>query len=384
MNLNETRKGVCVDGFKAAGVKEGKYGVALIVCQSPCASAGVFTRNSVKAAPVAWTRKRVGGGLQAVVANSGCANACVKNGLKDAGEMARLTGKALDVDAGKVGVASTGIIGRRMDIGVVGSLIKKASGMLSKSPKASLDAAKAIMTTDTKPKQVSVELEGLEVGGICKGAGMIAPDMATMLCFITTNAALSESVLQKALKASVDKSFNMAVVDGDMSTNDTVLLLASGRKKCRPDAFQKLLDYVTMELAKKIALDGEGASKYLEVEVSGARDSESAAKAAKAVASSPLVKTALYGGNPNWGRIVSSIGGKIKINPDVVTVAFKSRKGEVNVFDRGRTGDLKKAADILREKEVKIKVNLRAGGGKATAFGCDLTEEYVKINAGYN
>lgn len=384
MITRETRKGVCVDGFKAAGIKKGKYGLALILAERVCTTAGVFTRNNVKAAPLLWTKSLIKNGLQAVVANSGCANACVRDGIKDAKMMSEITAEAIGINPINVGVASTGIIGRRMDIKLVDSLIKKAAKKLSKSPKGSLDAAKAIMTTDTKPKQVSAEFRGIQVGGICKGAGMIAPDLATMLCFITTNAGLTRNQLQNALKTSVDRSFNMTVVEGDMSTNDIVLLLSNGKKKCDLKTFQKLLDYVTMRLAKMIAHDGEGASKYLEVEINNAGDTDSAVKAAKAVVSSPLVKTAFYGENPNWGRIISTIGSKIRINPMKTTISFKSKKGGVDVFDQGTVGDLDKAKKILKEKEIKITVNLRSGKNKATAFGCDLTEEYVRINAGYN
>ncbi|MFH1126195.1 MAG: bifunctional glutamate N-acetyltransferase/amino-acid acetyltransferase ArgJ, partial [Candidatus Altiarchaeota archaeon] len=323
-------------------------------------------------------------GLQAIIANSGCANACVKDGLKDARKMSELAARALNVNPTNVGVASKGIIGRRIDIEKIGILVEKASKMLSKNPKESLNAAKAIMTTDTRPKQVSVEFKGIEVGGMCKGAGMIAPDMATMLCFITTNANLTREQLQKALERSVDRSFNMTLVDGDMSTHDTVLLLSSGRKKCDARTFQRLLDYVTIKLAKMIAQDGEGASKYLEIEIVGARDGISAAKAARAIASSPLVKTAFYGETPNWGRIISRIGSSIRIKPMNTTITFKSRRGRVNVFDRGALGNLEKARDVLKEKEIEITINLRLGRASAKAFTCDLTEEYVRVNAGYN
>ena len=384
MKTKETKKGVCVEGFKAAGVRKGKYGLALISCDKVCATAGVFTKNSVKAAPVLLTKSAVKSGIQAIVANSGSANACVKDGVEDAKKMAELTANAVRIKTSNVGVASTGIIGRRLDMKLVSSLIEKASKKLSKSSKGSLDAAKAIMTTDTKPKQVSIEHKGLQVGGICKGAGMLEPNMATMLCFITTNAKLSNKQLQTALKRSVDKSFNMTVVDADMSTNDTVLLLSSGKKKCSTTVFQTLLDYVTLKLAKMMVMDAEGASKYFEVEINNARDSNSARKAAKSVVSSSLVKTALYGENPNWGRIEAAIGSKIKISAMKLTITLKSSRGSVRVFDRGVVGNLEKARKILKDKEIYMKVNLRLGSSSAKAFGCDLTEKYVKINAGYN
>lgn len=384
MEVEWTEKGVCVDGFKAAGVRDGKYGLALIAADRLCAAAGVFTKNSAVASPVLWSKKAVKGGLSAVVANSGCANACVKDGFNEVRETADAAGRALGVQPARIGVASTGIIGRRLDIKIVERLIDEASRKLSTGAGASMDAARAIMTTDTKLKQVSVSFKGVEVGGICKGAGMIAPEMATMLCFITTNAELSSRELQAALDEAVQKSFNMTVIDGDMSTNDTVLLLSSGRKKCRIRDFKTLLGIVTTELAKMIAKDGEGASKYIEITVTGAKDRTSASTAAKAVASSPLVKTAFYGVNPNWGRIMSAIGSKLRINPMKATISFTSRKGKVAVFDRGRIGDLDKAREVLKEKDISVTVNLRMGTGEATAFTCDLTEEYVRINAGYN
>ena len=384
MKVKMTEKGVCSDGFKAAGVREGKYGLALIVADKVCASAGVYTKNSCKAAPVILTKSRVKRGLKAVVANSGCANACIKEGMKDAKKMAELTARTLGVKSGNIGVASTGIIGKRINLDLIEKLVGIACKKLSKTPEASLRAAKSIMTTDTQSKQFSVEYNGIQVGGICKGAGMISPNMATMLCFMTTNADLSRQQLQRALELSVSKSFNMLVIDGDMSTNDTVLLLASGKKKCSLSVFQKLLDYVTVELAKKIAKDGEGASKYLEFEVINARNHASAAKVAKAIASSPLVKTAFYGENPNWGRIISTIGSKIKFNPMKTTITFNSEKGSMNAFNQGSVGDLKKAREVLKAKEIRITVNLRQGKSKAKALSCDLTAEYVRINAGYS
>jgi glutamate N-acetyltransferase/amino-acid N-acetyltransferase len=384
MEFRKSAKGVCSGGFRAAGVKEGKYGVALIAADVLCECAGVFTKNSVKAAPVVLTRRMLGNGLQVVIANSGCANACVKEGLSDANAMAKVASKLLSIEPLNVGVASTGIIGKRLDLNVIESLAKKAAKRLSGKPAASVDAARAIMTTDTTLKQFSVEHNGLEVGGICKGAGMIAPNMATMLCFITTNACLPRANLQRALKSSVDKSFNMTVVDGDMSTNDTVLLLSSGRRRCNAGVFQKMLDCVTLNLARMIARDGEGASKYLEAEVKGARSVNDARKAAKAVVSSPLVKTAVYGENPNWGRVMSAIGSRVKFDPMNATIEFGSERGVARVFHRGAVGDLLKARKVLGGKDVKVKIDLRLGMGNATAFGCDLGEEYVRINAGYS
>lgn len=384
MELRLTKSGVCVEGFAAAGVKEGKYGVALIASDRVCDCAGVFTTNNVKAAPVLVTRKMIKNGIQAVVANSGNANACVPEGAVDANHMRGITAKALGVSKNNVGVASTGIIGRRMNMPAVEKLIKKASENMSSSPDASIRAAKAIMTTDTRLKQVSVKYGGVEVGGMAKGAGMIAPNMATMLCFITTNADLEISVLQKALKRSVDDSFNMMVVDGDMSTNDMVLLLSSRRVKCGMKVFQRLLDYVTAGLARKIVEDGEGATKFIEVNVVGAKTKKDARTGAKAIASSLMVKTMVYGENPNWGRIMQSLGQVVAFKFNKTDIILSSGSMKAFAVRRGIGGNLDKLRSILENKNIKITVNLHSGGENATSWGCDITPEYVNLNAGYS
>ncbi len=380
--MKKGEQGVCIDGFKASGLKRGKYGLALIVNDGVCKSAGVFTRNSVKAAHVLLDGKKLESGIQAIVVNSGNANCCTKNALQDAGKMCELAAKELGIDADNVAVASTGIIGKKLDLGIIEELSKEAGKNLSE--KGSRSAAEAIMTTDTFSKEISVEFNGIKVGGIAKGAGMINPDMATMLCFLTTNANLSREELQKALSKSVDSSFNMLSVDGDMSTNDTVLLLSNGKKDCSSGDFQTVLDYATVELAKMIARDGEGATKLIEVEVSGAADNETAREGAKAVVSSNLVKSAIYGENPNWGRILSSLGSVIELNFEKIDIEFQSEKGKVEVVKHGSVKDLNKASEVLKGKEIRILVNLNLGKGEATAFGCDLTPEYVKINAEYS
>jgi glutamate N-acetyltransferase/amino-acid N-acetyltransferase len=384
MAYGKTRRGVCTEGFKAYGLREGRYGVAVIKAVDVCDCVGVFTRNSVKAAPVVYTKRVINNGVQAVVANSGNANTCVPEGLRDAMEIASAAAFELGVEPENLAVSSTGIIGRRIDVDAVVKLARKAALKLASTPKASLEAAKAIMTTDMKPKQYSIQYNGIQVGAICKGAGMISPDMATMLCFITTNADLPRAALKYSLDKAVEESFNMIVVDGDMSTNDTVLLLSSRRRKCTSKTFTPMLKHVCTELAKQIAGDGEGASKFLEFTVKGARNMREARIAAKAVASSPLVKTAFHGENPNWGRITAAIGSKIKIDAMRTDITFKSKKGSATVLEKGAAGNLKEAKKVLKAKDIIVRINLNSGRFSATAWGCDLTPEYVKINAGYN
>lgn len=384
MDIKRTNRGVCIDNFKASGAREGGYGVALIVNDEVCESAGVFTRNSVKAAPLEITQERVEGGLQALIINSGCANACVKGGVGDANRMCEIAAGQVGVNKEYVGVASTGIIGRRLDLTKIRDLTIKASRFLSNSEEGSKLAAGAIMTTDTKIKELSFEYKGIKIGGIAKGVGMIAPDLATMLCFISTNADLSRNKLQGALSKAVDKSFNTLVVDGDMSTNDMVLLMSNRRRRCSPQDFQHLLDYTTKEFAKLMAADGEGATKLIEVEVRGARSNKDASKGARAIISSPLVKTAIHGENPNWGRITAALGSVINLRFEKISIIFGSEGRKVTAVKEGRVGNLGKVREVLRSKEIQITVDLNSGKGKAGAIGCDLGPEYVKINAEYN
>ncbi|MFH1402993.1 MAG: bifunctional glutamate N-acetyltransferase/amino-acid acetyltransferase ArgJ [Candidatus Altiarchaeota archaeon] len=384
MDYKPTKRGVCTEGFKAYGVRDGKYGVAVVKADQVCDSVGVFTRNSVKAAPVTLSKRAVKNGLQAVVANSGNANACVSHGMEDAMDVMKAASLEMGVHTRNIAVASTGIIGRPMDVNKVVGLMKFSSARLSCSGKASIEAAKAIMTTDTFPKQYSIEHEGIQVGGILKGAGMIAPDMATMLCFITTNADVSRGVMQKSLSDAVGGSFNMTVVDGDMSTNDVVLLLSNRRRKCSPGLFKSMLSNVCVGLCRQMAVDGEGASKFIEFNVNGGGSVVEARKAAKAVASSPLVKTAFYGENPNWGRILASIGSVVSIDYRKVSIVFESDKGAAVLLKNGVMGDLKQARKILKSSEITVTVNLSKGRYSATSWGCDMTPEYVMINAGYN
>lgn len=385
MTVSKTNKGVCIKGFKAAGVKEGKNGVAIIASESLCECAAVFTQNSVKAAPVIVTKNKVKEGLKAVVVNSGNANACVTEGIEDANEMCKKTAEHLEANPKNIGVASTGIIGKRLEMTAIKKLIKKTSGKLGCSRVKSLEAANAIMTTDKKVKMTSAKYNGIEVGGIAKGAGMIAPNMATMLCFLTTNADISQGKLQKALNESVAKTFNMIIVDGDESTNDTVLLMSNKSKTCSLTDFKKVLDYVTKNLAKKVAYDGEGATKGIEVSVVNAKDDACARKAVRAILSSPLVKTAVYGENPNWGRILSKLGSVVKLDYRKVSVLFSNgRVSEYALKVGGKRGSLAKLKRILKADELSIAVDLKSGKGCARGWGCDLSRDYVKINAEYN
>jgi glutamate N-acetyltransferase / amino-acid N-acetyltransferase len=275
--------GICsVEGVRAAGVRHGKYGLALIAASGN--AAGVFTTNKVRAAPLDVTEVSLAGGhLDGVIANSGCANAYNgARGIEDAWKMAGLMAEFLGTDKNRIGVASTGVIGRYMDMGIVEEIFKETSAKLRSSPEASKEAAMAIMTTDTRVKEVAVEYEGIRVAGITKGAGMIEPNMATMLCFLYTDADLSSQTLHECLKDAVNDSFNMLIVDGDTSTNDTVLITATGRKKCDPATFRVALRYACIELAKMIARDGEGATKYFETLVTGARTEADAREAARA------------------------------------------------------------------------------------------------------
>ncbi|MEA3254368.1 MAG: bifunctional glutamate N-acetyltransferase/amino-acid acetyltransferase ArgJ [Candidatus Altiarchaeota archaeon] len=383
MEIKEIDCGVCIDNFRASGVREGGYGVALIVNESPCETAAVYTTSNLKAAPVLVTKEKImKGRLQAVIANSGNANACVRDGVDDAKRMCEIAGRELDLNPGNIGVASTGIIGRRLDMDLIERLTGKAATELSTGGGG--DAARAIMTTDTLDKQLSFEYKGIKIGGICKGAGMIAPNLATMLCFLTTNADLSRSELQDSLNKVVEDSFNMLVVDNDMSTNDMVLLMSNGGVKCELNDFGFLLDYITKGFVKLMAFDAEGATKFLEVELLGALDRDSARAGAKSIVSSSLVKTALYGENPNWGRIAAAVGVVTEFDLMKFDLVFESGDERAVVVKKGNPGDLERARKILKHKQIKVTVNLNLGEESAVAWGCDLSPEYVKINAEYS
>ncbi|MFZ0926413.1 MAG: bifunctional ornithine acetyltransferase/N-acetylglutamate synthase [Halobacteriota archaeon] len=388
--------GVCaVRGVKASGRKEGKNGVAVITGGGQ--AAGVFTTNKVTAAPVVVTRKHLIDSQQilAVVANSGSANAFTgPNGIEDAERVAESLARRLHIRTADVAVASTGIIGTPLNVSWIDSKIVEVLSTITDTADGSLEAARAIMTTDSTPKQMAVEVDGVALGGIAKGAGMIEPQLSTMLAFIYTDARLTADVLQTCLKRAADLSFNMVVVDGDTSTNDTVLLIATGESSSAIDVgeFQNALNFVCVELAKMIARDGEGATKMMEVTVTGARNHEEAVKAAKAVARSPLVKTALFGADPNWGRIVTAVGySGAFVDPEALSLALSNgkctpvvlvEKGIIKSASADRPNE-ETLSEIMNSTEISILVDLGVGGAAATAWGCDLTDDYVRINAEY-
>jgi len=383
--------GICaVDGVRAAGVKRGKYGVALIAAIGT--AAGVFTTNKIRAAPLDVTAENLNiseGRLEGVIANSGCANAYTgQQGLEDARWMASLFAETLGVGPEKIGVASTGVIGRYLDRDLMNDLFSEAKSRLRSDLGASQEAARAVMTTDTRVKEIAVEYAGFRVAGITKGAGMIEPKMATMLSFIYTDAKISPETLHECLIEAVDDSFNMLIVDGDTSTNDMVLITATEKVDADLDRFKEALNYVCVELAKMMAKDGEGATKLVETQVSGARSREDARLAAKTIMRSSLVKTAVFGNDPNWGRIVAAAGRSgADIDPEKISLSISAagRDKEVFLVERGKIidGVLEEAEDVMRSEELLISLDLGLGDGKARAFGCDLSYDYVKINADY-
>ena len=392
-------------GFQASGVHVGvktsnksKKDVALIYSDVPCNVAGVFTTNNVKAAPVLYDMKIVESGTaQAVIINSGNANACTgQQGLDDAQAMANITAGALGINADDVLVCSTGVIGHNLPMDRIENGIKQVAGMLS--PAGGRDAAEAILTTDVYRKEMSktVDIDGITItlGGMAKGSGMICPNMATMLCFITTDAAIEGDALKKALKEAATLSFNQISVDGDMSTNDTCLLLANGKAgnaviQYGTPAYEKflgVLQELCYYLAKKIARDGEGATHLFEAEVLNAATHEDALKAAKSVVSSDLVKAAVFGKDANWGRIICAVGySGAQFDQYAVDIKLASDVGEITVAVNGGGLEFDEdyAAKILAEENVKTIIDLKAGEHSAEAWGCDLTYDYVKINADY-
>lgn len=381
--------GICsVAGVRAAGARAGKYGVALIAASG--AAAAVFTTNKVRAAPLDVTGEHLratAGHLEGIIANSGCANAFTgQRGHDDARMMARLLAGFLGVEEKQIAMASTGVIGRYLDMDLIARLSEEAGSRLRNAPDASAEAARAIMTTDTRIKEIAVEHNGLHVAGIVKGAGMIEPNVATMLCFLFTDADLPSHALQDCLKDAVKESFNMLTVDGDMSTNDTVLLTATGRAKGKVEDLRAALLFVCVELARMMAKDGEGASKCFETVVTGAMSEKDARLAAKAVAKSSLVKTAVYGADPNWGRIVCALGySGAEVDPDSITLGLEGSGLDVTLVQKGKIveGVLDSAQRIMKGDAIIIRIDLGLGTAGARSFGCDLTHEYVNINANY-
>ena len=386
-------KGFLFSTVEAAIKKPGRKDLALIYSEAEANTAGMFTSNKVKAAPVKLDMKKIRTGRgQAIIVNSGNANACTgKKGMEDAVEMARLVAHRLKMKSSLVYACSTGVIGTPMPMDRIRA---KISGLMENFGKSAIeDVAAAIMTTDTFPKILRKKVRiGSKVGniaGICKGAGMICPHMATMLCFIMTDLSVNQQTLNRALKDSVKKSFNRITIDGDMSTNDTVLIMANGmigneelsERSEAYTAFKKSLDEITYGLSRLIALDGEGATKLVEIELKGAKSEADAEKAAFAVANSNLVKTAIYGNDSNWGRIMAAIGySGIDMKEEKVDIYF----GRVKAVDKGlTTGRDTEAAKVLKGKNIKIVIDLHLGKYAAKVLTCDMTEEYIRINADY-
>ncbi len=380
-------KSICaVEGVTAYGMKEGKYGLALI--RATGTAAGVFTKNLVKAAPVTLMEERIRRGrLEAVIVNSGCANAFTgKRGYADAVAMGEIAGQALGLDPADIGIGSTGVIGRYLDLPLIKRQCESIAPKLEKSSTAEDLAAKGIMTTDTFPKHAVVRADGFSVGGITKGSGMIAPNMGTMLAFIYTDAEVEAGDLREALRLAVSRSFNRVVVDGDTSTNDIAIMTATGKSgKVNAKDFQAALEACCRDLAEQIARDGEGATKLVEAIVRGAPDEEGAALVAKTVIASPLVKTAVYGMDPNWGRIVAAAGrAGVSFDPNALSLWISDGKEKYLLVKRGEiTADLALAKKAMQGKRVVFELDLGAGDGQATAWGCDLTERYVEINGRY-
>ena len=393
-------------GFQAAGVEaEIKYknrkDMALIYSEIPCVGAGVFTSNLVKAAPVLWDQDIIKSGeaVQAVIVNSGIANACTgEQGMEYCEKTAKAAADTLSISEKAVFVASTGVIGMQLPINKITAGVKKLAIHKEKSLEAGTLAAEAIMTTDTVSKQIAVsfEIDGKTVtlGGMCKGSGMIHPNMCTMLGFLTTDLSISKDMLQAALSEDVIDTFNMISVDGDTSTNDSLMIMANGmadnamitEKDSHYDIFKQALNYVNTWLAKKMAGDGEGATALFETKVIHAQSKEQARVLAKAVICSSLTKAAIFGHDANWGRILCAMGySGATFDPDYMELYFESKAGKILIYQNGKSVDYseEEATKILSENEVTVLVDLKQGDAQAAAWGCDLTYDYVKINADY-
>jgi len=372
-------------GFKAlgkhVGVKKGKKDLAIIVSKKLCSAAAVTSTNKIKAPALEVTKKHLKNGkAQAIIINSGIANVATgKKGFNNALKMCKLVADELGIKKEDVLIASTGIIGKQLPMKLIEKGIIDSKKELSKKN----DAAEAILTTDTKKKEIAIQVDNFTIGAIAKGSGMIHPNMATMLCFITTDADLTPDELQKYLKDSVDKTFNMISVDMDTSTSDMVIILSSNKKKVKKKKFQKALTYICRKMAKKIATDGEGATKLITVITKGANSKEDARKISKSVVSSNLVKCAMFGNDPNWGRIMAAIG--------TTDAKFEEEKMDIYmqgnlVVQNGKQApgfNHKKISESLKTNKVKIIINLKLGKSKSTAYGCDMTYDYVRINTAF-
>ena len=405
--MKEIAGGVCAArGFRAAGIHVGvkthnlnKKDVALIVSDTMCTAAGVFTTNVVKAAPVLVSRAHLANGkARAIVCNSGNANACAPMGKENALRMCDAAANALGCDSDDVLVASTGVIGQMLKVDVIENGIPRLSGLLEASAAASDAAAHAIMTTDTVKKEVAVETviggKSVRIGGIAKGSGMIHPNMGTMLCFLTTDCAISSEMIRAALLETVQVSFNRISVDGDTSTNDTCIVLANGmagnaeiaEKNGDYSVFVEALEVLCTKLARMMAKDGEGAKHLITCTVQGAASGKSAETISKSVISSTLTKAAIFGCDANWGRVLCAMGYSGEtFDPDKVDVHFASAAGEIAVCEQGQglPFDEELAKKILTEDEVEILIRLGEGDGSCTCWGCDITYDYIKINGDY-
>ena len=374
-----------VEGFtavgKAIGIKKGKKDFAIIFADKVCSAAGMFTLNKVKGAPIIVTQKHIANGkAQAIVVNSGCSNVATgKKGIMDAVLTAKLAAAELDINPFNVLVASTGIIGQPLPM----QLIKKGISHSKKQLKKVNSAAEAILTTDLVKKEIAIKVGNCTMGAIAKGSGMIHPNMATMLCFITTDADFSSKELKKMLKQSVDESFNMVSVDMDTSTSDMVLLLSTNAQKISKRQFQDALTYVCTEIVKKVAADGEGATKLVEVNVKNAKSKADARKLAKSIVSSNLIKCALFGNSPNWGRIMCAAGySGADFNQNTLDIYIQGSLICKN--SSGTKFDPKRLSKLIKSDKVIITLDVKGGKEKATAWGCDLSYDYVQINADYN
>ena len=398
--------GVCAaKGFLASGIHCGirrnkkKRDLALIYSEVPASAAAVYTTNLVKGAPLTVTKRHISDGIaQAVICNSGNANTCNADGIEVAEKMSDLLAQNIAISPSDVIVASTGVIGQRLDVTPIAVGLPLLVSQLGKDAEASKNAAEGIMTTDTVLKEIAVEFTAggktCRIGGIAKGSGMIHPNMATMLVFITTDAAISPDMLQKALSGDIQNTFNMVSVDGDTSTNDMVAIMANGlagnetiTKENEDYAeFMKALNTITVYLCRKIAGDGEGATKLLECSVNGATTLDTAKTVAKSVICSSLFKAAMFGADANWGRVLCAIGySGADVDVDKIDVSFESAAGRIDVCVNGAGIPFSEetAKEVLSEKEINVIIDLKSGEHNATAWGCDLTYDYVKINGDY-
>lgn len=398
--------GVCAaQGFKAAGIHAGmranpdKKDLALIVSDTICSSAAVYTKNAVKAAPILIDMKHLADGrARAIIVNSGNANACAPHGEENAVRMCQAAAQAVGCSAEDIVVSSTGVIGQTINVGAIEAAVPALYAQLEHTPAASLAAAHAIMTTDTVPKEVAAQVEiggrAVKLGGIAKGSGMIHPNMGTMLCFITTDCAISADMIKQALLETVAVSFNRISVDGDTSTNDTCCILANGmagnaeitEKGGDYTAFVTALKELCVTLARKMASDGEGAKHLITCHVQGAKDEKSAETISKSVISSTLTKAAIFGADANWGRVLCAMGySGESFNPDRVDVHFASAAGNIEVCHQGRGLDFDEdlAKRILTEHDIEINIMMGEGNGACTCWGCDITYDYIRINGDY-